>query len=171
MTEIGPVQMIAVGFGPDAQFEGKVLEELAKLEDEHTIRVLDLLFILHQEETGQYEVMDYHDEDLGAIVAALMGLEFEGGNTDGAASGAPQDEHAFGLSRTDLDGLKARIEPGQAAAFMLIEHVWARDLKRAIRGAGGVPLGDGFLTPELIASVGPELTVVSQALDEKATQA
>ena len=47
----------------------------------------------------------------------------------------------------------------------------ARDLKRAVRGAGGIPLGEGFLTPELVASVEPELAVVTQALDEKAGKA
>jgi hypothetical protein len=26
MTQIGPVQMIAIGFGPDATFEGRILE-------------------------------------------------------------------------------------------------------------------------------------------------
>jgi len=168
MTDIGPVQMIAIGFGPDSKFEGKILEELARLEEDNTIRVLDLLFILHQSETGQYEVMDYHEEDLGAIVGALLGFEFEGVEQGGPGNGKPAEEHAFGLSRADLDGLMSAVEPGQAAAFMLVEHVWARDLKRAVRGAGGIPLGEGFLTPELVASVEPELAVVTQALDEKA---
>jgi hypothetical protein len=49
---------------------------------------------------------------------------------------------------------------------LLIEHVWARDLKRALRDAGGFPLGEGFLTPEAIAAVAAELLAMSEALEE-----
>jgi hypothetical protein len=31
-AQIGPVQLLAIGFGPDAKFEGKVMQELANLE-------------------------------------------------------------------------------------------------------------------------------------------
>jgi hypothetical protein len=47
---------------------------------------------------------------------------------------------------------------------MLIEHVWARDLKRAIRDAGGKPLGEEFLTPETVAAMEPQLAAMSQAV-------
>jgi hypothetical protein len=47
---------------------------------------------------------------------------------------------------------------------MLIEHVWARDLKRAIRDAGGSPLGDEFLTPETVAAMEPQLAAMSQSV-------
>ena len=53
---------------------------------------------------------------------------------------------------------------------MLIEHVWARDLKRAIRDAGGFPLGEGFLTPETLADVATELLAMSEALEELETE-
>ena len=43
LTEIGPVQLMQVGFGPGARFEGRIADELARLEKERTIRVLDLL--------------------------------------------------------------------------------------------------------------------------------
>jgi hypothetical protein len=48
--------------------------------------------------------------------------------------------------------------------------VWARDLKRAIRDAGGFPLGEGFLTPETLAEVASELLAMSEALEELETE-
>jgi hypothetical protein len=45
MPEIGAVQMLAGAFGPDANLEGTIVDELAKLERERTIRILDLLFV------------------------------------------------------------------------------------------------------------------------------
>ena len=44
--------------------------------------------------------------------------------------------------------------------------MWARDLKRAVRDAGGVPIGEGFLTPELVRSVEPELAAMAAASEE-----
>lgn len=166
MAEIGPVQLIGVGFGPEAEFEGKILGELTKLEAMGTVRLLDLLFLRHSPETGQYVVLDYQGEELGAIVGALLGFEFEGAEE---AQAAPADgHHAFGLAGEDIEELLAKVEPGCAAGFILIEHVWARDLRLALRGAGGVLLGEGFLTPEVVAGVAAELAVVSEALNEQA---
>jgi hypothetical protein len=49
--------------------------------------------------------------------------------------------------------------------------VWARDLKDAIRDAGGFPLGEGFLTPEAIAEVAIELVAMSEAIEELEAEA
>jgi len=165
MSQIGPVQLIAIGFGPDAQFEGRILEELAKLEQHSTVRILDLLFVLHDAASGELVVLDHQGEELGAILGALLGFEFEGEDEAERATAA-SDQHAFGLSLEQIEALAGEIEPGYAAAFLLIEHVWARDLKTAIRDAGGVPLGEGFITPEAVAEVAVELAAMAAALDE-----
>jgi hypothetical protein len=62
--------------------------------------------------------------------------------------------------------MAASLAPGSSAGFLLVEHVWTRDLKRAIRETGGYPLGEGFLTPEMVATVAVELGAMAEALDE-----
>jgi hypothetical protein len=114
VTEIGPVQLISVAFEPEANFEGRIADELAALEKERTIRILGLLFIARDTESDEIVVL----------------------------------------------------EPGGSAGLLLIEHVWARGLRKAVRDAGGRMLGDGFLTPETIAAVEPELAAMSQAIEE-----
>jgi len=167
MTEkIGPVQLVAIGFTPEADFEGRIMDELARLESHETIRVLDLLFVGKDAETGDLLALDYQGEDLGAIVGALLGFEFE---DDGEQQNGPmegQGGHAFGLSPSEIQGMAASLHPGDSAGFVLIEHVWARDLKGAIRDAGGFPLGEGFLTPEALAEVAIELVAMSEAIEE-----
>ena len=163
MADIGPVQMLVLAFPPDAKFEGRVIEELTKLEGDSTIRILDLLFTM-KEENGELVALDYQSESLGAIAGALLGFEFEGDETPGEATGTT--DHAFGLTQADIEGVGASLEPGQAAGFLLIEHVWARDLKRAIRDAGGVPVAEGFLTPETVAAVEPELAAMAETMQE-----
>jgi uncharacterized membrane protein len=171
MTEkIGPVQLVAIGFPLEAEFEGRIMDELARLESHETIRVLDLLFVGKDAETGDLLALDYQGEELGAIVGALLGFEFEddGEEPDGTTEGI--QGHAFGLSRSEIQGIAASLHPGDSAGFLLIEHVWARDLKTAIRDAGGFPLGEGFLTPETLAAVGTELVAMSEVLEELETE-
>ena len=167
MTEkIGPVQLVAIGFPPDAEFEGRIMSELEKLESHETIRVLDLLFVAKDAETGDLLALDYQGEGLGAIVGALLGFEFQddGGRPNGSTDGT--GGHAFGLSQDEIHDMAASLDPGSSAGFVLIEHVWARDLKGAIRDAGGFPLGEGFLTPEALAEVAIELVAMSEAIEE-----
>src|SRR5215213_10641039 len=167
MTEkIGPVQLVAVGFPPDAEFEGRIMAELERLESHETIRILDLLFVGKDVETGDLLALDYQGEDLGAIVGALLGFEFEeeGERPDGSSNGI--QAHAFGLSQVEMQEMAASLRPGSSAGFLLIEHVWARDLKESIRDAGGFPLGEGFLTPEALADVAIELLAMSEAIEE-----
>jgi hypothetical protein len=164
--EIGPVQLVAIGFPPDAEFEGRIMAELERLESHETIRILDLLFVGKDAETGDLLALDYQGEELGAI-GALLGFDFE----DEQPSEVSEIEgHAFGLSQTEIQGIAASLKPGSSAGFLLIEHVWARELKRAIRETGGFPLGEGFLTPETLAEVASELLAMSEALEELETE-
>jgi uncharacterized membrane protein len=164
MTEtIGPVQRVVIGFPLGAEFEGRIMAELERLERHETIRILDLLFVGKDAETGDLLALDYQGEDLGAIVGALLGFEFDGEQPSGTSEGI--QGHAFGLSQTVMQEMAASLEPGNSAGFLLVEHVWARDLKSAVRDAGGFPLGDGFLTPEALAAVGTELVAISETIE------
>jgi uncharacterized membrane protein len=166
MTEkIGPVQLVAIGFPPDAKFEGRIMDELERLESHETIRILDLLFVGKDAETGDLLTLDYQGEELGAIVGALLGFEFEDDEMERGSTEITEG-HSFGLSRSEIHDLAATLRPGSSAGFVLIEHVWARDLKSAIRDAGGFPLGEGFLTPDALAEVAIELVAISEAIEE-----
>ena len=164
--KMGPVQLVTVGFPPEANFEGRIMDELVELERHETIRILDLLFVGKDAETGDLLALDYQGKELGAIVGALLGFEFEedGERRNGSSQGT--QGHAFGLSQREMQDIAASLHPGNSAGFLLIEHVWARELKRAIREAGGFPLGEGFLTPEALAPVAAELAAMSEALEE-----
>jgi hypothetical protein len=164
---IGPVQLLALGFEQDARFEGRIMDELADLERHETIRILDILFVGKDAERGDLLALDYQGEELGAIIGALLGFDFEG---EQPSVPSEIEGHAFGLSQGEIQGIAASLEPGSFAGFVLIEHVWARELKRAIRDAGGFPLGEGFLTPESLAEVAPELVAMSEALEELETE-
>ena len=170
MTEIGPVQLVSVGFEPGANFEGRIVDELAALEKERTIRILDLLFIARDTDSDEIVVLEHQGtESMGGIVGALLGFEFD--EDVGQSAGTRPDEHSFGFSQADIEQMGAGLEPGGSAGLLLIEHVWARGLRKAVRDAGGRLLGEGFLTPETIAAVEPELAAMSEAIEEMEKEA
>ena len=155
MSEIGPVQLLSIGFDAGADFQGKIIDELARLESERTVRVLDVLFIARDPDSDETVTLEHPSAaDLGGIVGELLGIELE----------AQGGEHSFGFSQDDIKQMAAGLGPGEAAGLILIEHVWARDLKRAFRDAGGRMLGEGFLTPETIRAVEPQLAAMSDAI-------
>ena len=165
MAEIGPVQLISIGFDRDANFEGKVIDELAKLESEQTIRILDVLFIARDTDSEDTVVLEHPGaESLGGIVGALLGFEFEGEAAAESPAAPGSEQHAFGFTQQDIQDMASGLGPGESAGLLLIEHVWARDLRRAFRDAGGRLLGEGFLTPETIRAVEPELAAMSDAI-------
>ena len=79
---IGPVQLIVLGFDhPD--FHGEIIEELEKLRQSDTVRVIDSLAV-HKDANGEIEVVHLSnltkDEaiELGSKVGALIGLGHRG---------------------------------------------------------------------------------------------
>ena len=79
---IGPVQLIVLGFDhPD--FHGEIIEELERLRESDTVRVIDALAV-HKDADGEVEVAHLSnltkDEavELGSKVGALIGLGIEG---------------------------------------------------------------------------------------------
>jgi Family of unknown function (DUF6325) len=160
VSEIGPVQLVSLGFEPGAKFEGRIADELAELVKQGTIRILDLLFIARDTDSDEIVVMEHQGaESMAGVAGALLGIEFgEGTEKPGG--------HSFGFSKADIDEMGAGLAPGGSAGLLLIEHVWARGLRRAVRDAGGRMTGQGFLTPETIAAADPDLAAMSDAIDE-----
>ena len=86
---MGPVQVLVVGFGPDAEFKGEALDQLRLLREQDIVRVIDLL-VVHHKEDGTVEKLEIadHEElaDLGALAGALIG--FGAAGEEGAEVGA-----------------------------------------------------------------------------------
>ena len=169
---IGPIQLVVIGFPRDAQFRGEIIRELTELRGRGVVRLIDALFVRKDDQGRISSTMRESDvtleqrEMLGAVAGGLLG--YIAGGEDVAVQAADETaqaiaEGAFGLGLGDLQRIKDAIGPGQAALLLLFEHTWATALKGAVRGAGGVPLVQGFLTPEALVLVGAEVRAVVEA--------
>jgi uncharacterized membrane protein len=136
-SKIGPVEMLAVSF-PGSQFKGEILPELADLADRGLIRVIDLVVVAKDEDgtVRELEINDMDPEVLGAL---------------GRARGDVDPDGLFG--EDDLDLAAEMLEPGDAAALLIWEDVWAAPIAAAIRNAGGVVLAHERVPHEAIEEV------------------
>jgi uncharacterized membrane protein len=159
---IGPVQLIVLGF-EHPEFHGEIIEELEKLRESDTIRVIDALAV-HKDADGEVEVQHLSnltkDEaiELGSKVAALIGLGIEGEEgmaaaaEIGAESAAEDGIHFF--SDEEAWDVLEDIPNDSAAALLLIEHHWAVPVRDAVMRAGGFRLADGFISPLDLVEIG-----------------
>jgi uncharacterized membrane protein len=169
---IGPIQLVVIGFPRDAQFRGEIIRALSELRGRGVVRLIDALFVRKDDEgriTASMHESDLTTEQratMGAVAGMLLGSAAGGTEAGAARAGEAAQaviEGAFGLGLADLKDVSERIAPGTSALLLLIEHTWATELKGAVRRAGGVPLLQGFLTPEALVLVGAEVRAVVEA--------
>jgi len=158
---IGPVQLIVLGFEhPD--FRGEIIDELERLRESDTVRVIDALAV-YKDAAGELEVEHLSNltgeetKELGRTVGALIGLGIEG--EEGVAAGAAAGEEAVAdglhvFSEEEAWDVLGDIPNDSAAALLLIEHHWAVPLRDAIARAGGFRLSDGFISPLDLVEIG-----------------
>jgi len=159
---IGPVQLIVLGF-EHPHFHGEIINELERLRESDTIRVIDSLAV-YKDANGELEVehlsnlTEQEAIELGSKIGALIGLGIEGeegaeaGVIAGAEEAAAEGINVFGDAE-EWDVLED-IPNDSAAALILIEHHWAVPLRDAIARAGGFRLGDGFISPLDLVEIG-----------------
>ena len=159
---LGPVQILVIGYGADAQFTGAALDELKKLTEHDVVRLVDLLFV-HKNEDGSVEKVELTDTHelakLGAVAGALIGFGAAGeeGAEVGALAGAAGavDEGSV-FDEAEVWYVADAIPEGMSAAVAVIEHRWAIPLRDAVIASGGVALADEWLHPQDLLALGVE---------------
>ena len=167
----GPIQMILFGFERTDRFRGDITRELERLSAKGVIRIVDVLFVMKQEdgEIVALEGSPLSEEErieFGAVIGGLLGMG--AGGVEGAIEGAVEGamvavEKHYGLTWSDVQEMADELEPGTAAAVLLFEHTWATGFAEALREAGGYMLAQGFLTRDALMMVGAELEAMVEA--------
>ena len=138
VDQLGPVDYLVVGFpAGKADFSGAMADELRKLMDSGTVRVLDLVIVTKAED-GTVEAAELRDHD-ESEVDELRSLEAK---------------LSLLLASEDVERVGADLEPGSTAAVLVWENTWAGPLASAIRHSGGELLANGRIpTQAIIAAV------------------
>jgi hypothetical protein len=121
--ELGPVDIVVIGYPADAPMTGEAIPLLLDLVDQGIIRVLDVLFVMQGPDGtfSGFEATDVEPDRIGDMHVFA-----------GASSGL--------LGTDDVTTVAETIEPGTAAVMIMYENRWAAPFAAAVRRNGGVLL-------------------------------
>ena len=130
--ELGPIDYLVMEWDGDQPVTGEVMALILDLVDRGMVRILDLGFML-KEQDGSVTALD---------IAELGGLtEFVG-----ATSGL--------LSQEDLEEAATVLEPGTVAGVLVWENRWAAPVAAALRRSGGQLVASGRIpVQDLLAAL------------------
>jgi hypothetical protein len=138
---IGPIELLVVKF-PGNQFKGEIAPALQELVESGTIRVIDLIFAIKDEE------------------GTLAVLELNALGDERLAVFEPEPSELKGsLTEDDARSLTGGLENNSSAAILLFENTWATKFADALRNANG----------ELILSERVPRAVIDELIAELAT--
>ena len=174
MAEVmyGPMHLLVVGFkNPD--FHGQIRQALGSAMEAGTVRLIDLRFVYKDADgnVSSMEASQLSDEErqrFGAAVGALMGLGAGGEEAArrGAGAGAmAAAQRTFGMTEENVRRISEIIPNNSAAAVFLIEHLWAKELKEALRDANAYLIAEGIVTPEALVMAGAALRQAVEAAE------
>ncbi|WP_214021435.1 DUF1269 domain-containing protein [Methanoculleus sp.] len=174
MAEVmyGPMQLMVIGFeNPD--FHGQIRQAFGSAMEAGVVRLIDLRFV-YKDADGNVDAMETTQLDeeererFGAAVGALIGLGTgrEEGARRGVEAGAmAAAQRTFGMNEENVQRIADVIPNDSAAAIFLIEHLWAKDLKEALRDANGHLIAQGMVTPEALVMAGAALRDAVEAAE------
>jgi hypothetical protein len=132
LDELGPVDYLIVEFPAEtANFTGEMAAELIKLVDSKTVRIVDIL-VLVKDQDGEVEAMELSDLD---ELSPLQVLEAE---------------LAELLAEEDVAHLAAAMDPGSVAGVLVYENIWAAPFASAVRHSGGQLIANGRIPIQAI---------------------
>ena len=132
LDELGPVDYLIIEFPAEtANFTGEMADELIKLADAGTIRIIDVLVLL-KDADGGVEALELEDLDQ---LGPLQGLEAE---------------LAELLAEEDVEHLAAAMDPGSVAGVLVYENIWAAPFASAARRSGGQLIANGRIPIQAI---------------------
>jgi hypothetical protein len=133
--EMGPVDIVVIGFPPGAPMTGEAVPLLMDLVDNGTVRVLDVMFVTKAEDgtVSGFDATDLSSRDVGEFRA------FEG-----ASSGLLGDD--------DMVTAAEALDPGAAAVMLVYENHWAAPFANAVRRNGGQVLATQRIPLEDVAA-------------------
>jgi hypothetical protein len=154
-----PVQLLVYRFGGAAAFRGQLAGVLERMEAGGALRVLDVVVVGVDAETGETFAVALRGGRAGGLTAAL--LEFRLDRRDRAAA----TRRILGAEdgRAELVAeLAAGLEPGETLVALLVGHAWARQLGEAVSRSDGREVANAVVEQTTLAGLRGELVAAAR---------
>jgi hypothetical protein len=154
---MNPAHLLVYGFAPRAEFEGRLVGAIERIESGGTLRVLDVLFVMRDADTAELVAIERRGRGEGSLVAPLLGFRLDPGERRRMSEKALRaGAHSDALRR-----LGDALEPGAAVAAVLVEHVWVQALDDAVSRTGGRPLASELVDAGALGELSADLIAVA----------
>jgi hypothetical protein len=144
-------QLLLYRFGPDAEFEGRLVGALQRIESGGVLQVLDAIFVRKDAETGELDAFAAHGDGAGRIVGPMLDFRLDPAKRRRATERALAGDRAATVRR-----LAAELPHGEAMAAVLVEHVWATALEDAVARTRGTLVASEFVDKSALSEAPAE---------------
>ena len=151
-----PAHLLVYAFPPGATFDGGLVGALERLESGGALRILDVLFVRRDAESGDLDAIDLHGDGAGGVVAPLLNFRLDEGERRRAT------ERTLRANADVVRDLGAALEPGAALAAVLVDHVWSDALDDAASRSGGRLLAGDFVAATALSELGSDLLAAAR---------
>ncbi|MBU4440725.1 MAG: DUF6325 family protein [Acetobacterium sp.] len=134
----GPIDYIVMEFVGN-QFKGEVLDALTEAVNKKIINVLDIALI-HKDNEGNVTTMELSSVD-NEIACAIDELH---------------KNKAGLITLDDEEEVGELLDLNNSAGILIIEQLWAKDLKKALLNANGKLVSEGRIHPDAAAELDEE---------------
>ena len=150
---MGHLQLLSFQLPPGAPLEGQLLGEIERAESGGTLRIVEVLFVGTDLESGELVALAERGRGQGGLVRTLTGFRLDAGERRRATEKALR---AFGDGEL-LRRIASALPPGGAVAAMLVEHACAAAVDDAVGRTGGGTLLTEFVDEPGLAAAAPRL--------------
>jgi hypothetical protein len=143
-----------------ARFEGTVIGALERAESGGAMRVLEVLIVGREADSGEPAAMRLRGASAG-LIAALADFRLDRARRAGMTARSAGDEQG-GVPDATLEELAKDVAPGGAIVAVLLEHVWAAGLAAAVARSGGRQVAEEVVPADAPTDLAPRVLALAR---------
>lgn len=169
MAVVGSLQLLAIGFDTDEGLPPTVLHRLQWLCPSKGIRLLDALHVSKSDDGILKAAENAGLNVISTPPGAILRSFFEDPDPNSPALDELEWRSAgeVGLDLEAVEEFADRIAPGTSALLILAEPGWATEFLDVVLPSGGFPLVIGYLEPETMLLIGPQVAEAVRAAEAR----
>jgi hypothetical protein len=172
MTSPTHAQLVVYAFAPGAEFEGRLVGALERIEAAGTVRILDLLFVRRGTGADDLEAIGLKGSVAGGLVAPLLGFRLDLAERQKATRRALSGHRPGAVPADALRAIADALAPGAALGAVLLEQrvaketpeapeTWSEALEDAVARMGGTRIASDSVEAASLAQLAPDLVAAA----------